>query len=818
MNRYYILFATALLIIVSPFYSATAQNTIKKVTISVNDALTGRPVEGAEITFRTLLAKSTKKTNSEGKAFFEMMLITESLTLNYTVTCPQGIQNYKSYSGSITLISSKDTYEYTAQVQPTARNIAIRISDDKRQPLAHVRVKLKDDSGKETESTSDAGGIAMFSPVPGVSYKNAWLALSKEGFKDYTVPVLIDDQTSQISVIASFETNTPLVEADLDQGKQKTDMLGPTGNLVTSNMPPGFTPSVKPEVTWGPYTPACDANPLAAVPQYTPLAVEDDKSLLDHIGSECLGAAGEAVDALADLTENIVSFSIKLKAAWNQASPNTGQKQTSQAATLPDSLKLRSADAWKAIVAFKESAYKTRELFEKMNKIAAGPQLYVIECIWDGFKNYLVPDPLMKMKKATEAFYKAKSGTKEKLDAMAKKEASNEPLTLADLDLYTNWIEITENVEKTCSNLNLIYTYLSDPVTILPYEMQLTLSMSTAEKMLGTVMSDCQIRELDKEIKHGITAGQSLLMAARKHKAQMQKGKLASQALINDYVIKNKKTECQGWQNFFTNDIRITELPNKEYKQWVIYNNAEIADIAKIARYEEILNKFGALCGQIQPLAAALNERVKKYEDIYTKGLIAADSCKLDEARTRIAELKSLENSACGHFFPRPFGIAKSEELELRIKSYVKSGKCKETGVDTRFAGNWYYAPDGITITISGSQQNPALTWKQDQKARAQPGMWKIIDPRTFSDIKIDGNKIIGKFKSDPEYIEYYPGVDSAFRMKRGDFTGIFELEYHQTSYGPDDERIYLYGNFNYDSGIFEGSISTYNFYRVKKW
>jgi hypothetical protein len=55
------------------------------------------------VTFKALLGKSVRKTNSEGKALFDMMLITETLNLNYTVNCPSGARSYKPWSGSITL-------------------------------------------------------------------------------------------------------------------------------------------------------------------------------------------------------------------------------------------------------------------------------------------------------------------------------------------------------------------------------------------------------------------------------------------------------------------------------------------------------------------------------------------------------------------------------------------------------------------------------------------------------------------------------------------------------------------------------------------
>jgi len=659
-----------------------AQQPWKKVTITVADAVSGKPVEGAEVMFKTLFIKTRKQTNSEGKTFFDMLLTTESLNMNYTVTCPAGVKTYKVYSGTISLVRSKDAYEFSAPVQPNSRLVSFRISDDKRQPMSDATVTLNDDNGHEAKAKTDASGTANFDIPPDAQYKNPMITVAKEGFKNYSVPVEINNQTSQVSVVAPLAANTIVVGSEPEKPKEKPELPGPTGNVSISSMPPGYLPAPRnPVPLWGPYTPACDANPLAIVPVYISLAVEDEKTLLDNISSSCIGAAGDAVDALVELTENIGNESTKLSAVWNQAFQIRDAGKIDQVAQNIDKLtndtkKIVTEDYAKTKKSVDDAVEKTQKLYGKLKALAAGPEMYALNCIWDGFKDYAVPEPLLKLKSSTAAFGKAQTAMQEKLEAIKKRIESGAPLAYSDKELFTNWKDVTENIEKTSSGLNLVYSYISDPVKILPYETQVNLAISTAETKIGTLMTDCQIREVDRQIRQGTAAGQALLTAARKRAAQMKKGESKWREIINDYVFKNFAPENRGWEHFQPNDYRLLMLPQSDYNTFVKYHNEAIYADKEAIRLEEPLKKLGALCAKIQPMAATLNERVNKYELLYTKGLIALDGCKLEEAREYAKQLLSLENSECGHFFPKPFGKTKSEELSEKIFDSKKSGKC----------------------------------------------------------------------------------------------------------------------------------------------
>ncbi len=817
MLRKYSSVLICILIGLMPITEMAAQSVVKKVTIIITDAATGKPVEGAEIAFKALIGKYKKTTNAEGKALFDMFLITKSQDMNYTVKYPNTSKTYKAYTGKISLIEGKDTYEYTTSIQPDVRKISFKISDEKQKPLAEATVILKDNTGNQITSKSDANGIAYFDISPTAQYKNASLSITKLGLNNYIIPVDINDQTSQVAVITPQLTpQTIIVDGGFTEPpKGKPDLLGTTNNVSFSSMPPGYTPTLKnPKPIWGPYTPDCDANPLASVPTFSSFFVESEKTLLDNITNSCLGAASDAVTALVDLTENVVSMGSKLNAVWSQSFQNIDLKKMAPGVdkAVNETKKIVEEEKEKTKKAMTEAVEKTKDMLDKMKELAAGPEMYAITCMWDGIKDYAIPEPLTKLKKSTEAFTKAKTAMQEKLEAIKARLASGEAPKFADKELFTNWKDVTENVEKTTSGLNLIVAYLSEPKKLLPYETQVNLAITAAEKLSNTLLTDCQIREADRQIKQGTNAGQAALAAARKYAAQQKKGESKWRQIVNDYVTKNFKQEDRGWEYYGENDFRRTMLPEGAYGSWVNYHNEAIRADNEAIKLEGLLNKLEGQCKKIQSMAGILNDRIKKYEAMYTKGLIALEGCKLDEARDCIKQMQSLEKSECGHFYPKPYDKTHSEELEAKIKVAVEKGKCKETSGGSLITGVWYRCEGGYTITIGGS----SLTWEQDLKFWEKPNNWRVKDPRIFSNVVVNGNKISGRWESNPEYEEYLPG--SELGKKKAKISGTFEFNISQTTYGPIDERIVLEGMTVYDSDYCKNCKETWCFIRVKKW
>jgi hypothetical protein len=177
----------------------------------------------------------------------------------------------------------------------------------------------------------------------------------------------------------------------------------------------------------------------------------------------------------------------------------------------------------------------------------------------------------------------------------------------------------------------------------------------------------------------------------------MKKGETKWRQTISDYVTANFTLENRGWEYYTSNDPRLLMLPQGAYGSWVNYHNDAIRGERESAKLKGMLNRLAELCTRIQPLAATLNERVNKYEGLYTKGIIALENCKLEEATAFAKQLQSLETGECGHFFPRPYGKTKSVDLQEKINKIKATGKCgTKKGVYTLasvvpFQGNDYY-------------------------------------------------------------------------------------------------------------------------------
>jgi len=673
--------------------SLKAQGIKKKITITAVDAVTGKPVEGAEVTFKALLGKLVKKTDRDGKAVFDAYMLTKTMNWNYTVKYPNSDKTYKAYAGTVAMVDTKDNYEDRASLQPDLRRISFKVADARRQPLQNATVKLKDDKGNELTSQTDANGVASFDVAPSSNYTNATLAVVKEGFNEYTVPVSVDAQTSQVAVVAPLTEKQVMI---VDNGtsnpttnntpKPKNDMLGPTDNTIQTSLPPGYFS--KPQfsvLSWGPYDPECDANPLASVPTFTPLSVEDEKTLLDNLASSCLGSADDAVNALVEATENIVNVSTRLQAAWSRWSDVVANNNASQIVqvsekAMGDTKKIVEEEKDKTKKAITDAIDKTKELLSNIKSLGEGPEVFVLSCMWDGIKDYAIPDDITKVKKSAESFGKLKKGLQDKMDSIAKLVASDKAFSVSDKsdkNLFTDWGDIIGNVQKTAGGLNIILSWLKDPRKILPYETQVNLAISSAESMMATLMTDCQTRECDRQIKQGVAAAQAALTAARKLYAQKTKGESKWRSTINDFVSKNYDASDRGWEYMAPDDYRLNAI-RPQWETWARYHNEAIDADKQVKKFEGLLNKLADLCNKLQPIAATLNERVSKYGHLYVQGLTDVENCKLDEAEKVLRQMQTLEQSDCGHFFPRPFGKAQSEELSAKIQQAKQSGKCKE--------------------------------------------------------------------------------------------------------------------------------------------
>jgi hypothetical protein len=380
--------------------------------------------------------------------------------------------------------------------------------------------------------------------------------------------------------------------------------------------------------------------------------VSKEKGAIDNVINSCLGAVGDAVDAIADLLMNLETLYSKINSINNDVKkqkiidPKVKQKEQAE---LNRKIKESTIEAYK----------KTTEIFDKMQELMTGPQMYAVKCIWDGAKDYALSsnEDMQNIKKGADEFDKAKESLnkkKEELNRLASSDEKEIVIKLKQANIAANWVDIISGVHSTFSAVNVLYSYFSNPVKMLPFEYQMDYALNKIDGMMSTLLTDCKIRECDILLQDGISAGQQSLTAARKHYAQLRR--------------EQNEFRSQNTTGLATHNFR--DFPR------------EIEKAKKIS--EEIERKLillGNYCSKLEPIAKTLNERVSKYELLYGKGLDLVDNCKLKEAEEIVRELQIIENSDCGHFFPKPYNRTKSNELNDKVAQAKQDKNC----IDDRY-------------------------------------------------------------------------------------------------------------------------------------
>jgi len=572
--------------------------------------------------------------------------------------------------------------------QTETRKFSILITNEQKQPVANADVELVDNFGKVLKSKTNNEGIASFDIGPVENYSGGRARITR-GTNRFDSPVFINNRLKLLTIEMPDDM---VIITDGWDDKEIFDLKEPTvNNEVSTDKSIYAQVKFSESIPFGPYTAICEVNPLATVPTYEGGSVESEKTLLDAISGSCLGAADEAVNSLVDLTYSTVGIKNKLQAIYVEemmkGKLRSGQKSAEN---------LVKEDGPKIKAAIADAIEKTKGLYEVMEKIAAGPELYVVTCVWDGIVKYFVPEGILKVKKAAESFGKAKVAMSDKIAALKDRYAKYDSLQLKDKDLLTNWSDVTENIEKTFEGLNILLGYAKNPrKAFTSYESQAQHALSSVESMMNKVTDDCKIIDLDKKVKEGIEAGQAALTSKRKFAAQMAK---------EEGNWKRKINEISGttpWYPFGQEDVvwpadAMAPLASIEsqWRQLVPYHNERVNAQKDVARITSLLSKLAEMCRNTQSAAEIINQKIERYEQLYVKGCETADKCDFSNAYIVVSQLQEQERSACGHFYPRPFGFIKSENLKNRIernKQGCKTGDPEDAPVDPSWVSTVLY-------------------------------------------------------------------------------------------------------------------------------
>lgn len=631
----------------------------------------------------------------------------------------------------IVCISFANTIALQAQ---DTRPITIKVVDERGQPLTKTSVQLIDNSGSRfIQSVTDSKGIATFHIDPRISYTGGQIIISKNKSDNVVIPVNINYRTKQLNV--EYPDNNAIMDNDLNIPPTvmaiPTDNVTQTTNRAIANMP--HLPAA--DVKWGPYQCGCDDNPLSHVPFYTPLSVEDEASLATAIGNSCIGAAAEAVNALAEATESLISIGIRIKAVCSMQSQSPIQ-------TIKDGLNpITETEMQKANKAIGESYEKASALYSKIEKFAEGPGMYTIKCIFEGSKKFAIPGPLLSLKKANDSYNTGKKKFNDKLSAIKSRMASGKPVSKADLDLFGNWADVTDNFGETITGISSFLSFIKDPAAYLPFQTQANNAITTAQRMMKPLLTNCEARDCDLVLKEGLLAGMTALTASRKSIAQNLKGQSFMRDRINSIVAKNYKQEARGWEYkdpkdiFFLND----DIKN-EYRKFIDFGLAAKRAERDTATLTPTVIKLGSLCAQLKSTTEILNQRVAKYDALYDEAVKAANDCDFGKAESLKMQMQQIENSSCNDFFPKPYGYSKSQELNGKIQTAKDSKKCKKDE-DTDWTGTWTgtSAWGVVTISISGSGNGiSAATVHKKNNGFTDNGNW--------SGCKLEGSSLTCKW------------------------------------------------------------------------
>jgi|GEM_PF-3745096 len=610
--------------------------------------------------------------------------------------------------------------------------ITIKVVDKERKPITDAKITLMDsDLENAVEARSDANGMVTFNNISLAKYKNgATLHVEKE-YANVSFGISLENSTTPVTIVAPIVMNISKDDKQVifDWGNdpkkdvpQKKELLGPTENVNVLKKPP-----LTNTIVWGPYSPSCDFNPILAVPEFSSIAVVGEKTLSDAISSSCFGAAEEAVNSLVAVTEHAISISSQVKFAWNQIYQQRDPKALATMQKLEDDV---NANTKKLM----EDAFeKTSALLENVKKLTVGPELYVVSCLWDGMKQYAIPESIAKLKTATGAIGKAKQALQEKVSAIRNRIASGKRPEWADKDLFTNWEDVTKNLDKSTDGLSMLLAYVSDPKTILPNEQQADLAISAAEAMLGSLIGNCQIREVERQISVATSAAQEALTATRLFAAQNKKEESKWRKLINDFVSKNYPPADRGWEHMDPSDPRLNAISDK-WGTWAKYHNTAINEDRHAKAIEQKLVKISDLCSKLQSASITINDRVEKFRLRWMDGLKYINECKVKEAEGIVRELSNLENSACQHFFPKALDKTLGEDLAERI---IKAkAKCNEPPVK----GNW------TLVSVTVNPPDPDKVWGDKP--------WTYSAQSTSASLRIyNGDKMEFQWTAPPQQI-----------------------------------------------------------------
>jgi len=630
-----------------------AQNPLKKISITVTDAVTGKPVENADVSFKGLIFRQKKKTGVDGKAVAEIYLASDYQKIDINVTDTAKGSGHKSYQTSVTLVKGQDIYDLAAQVKPAFKKITIAVVDDKNVPLSYAEVTIKGNPDQTVNAT--ANGTAIFVvPYPEPNTISS-LIIKKEGYEDFKTNVDLSSQNPDAPVLTALKKGSSS-SSSYDVAKPPT-MLDPTSNVNTGIMDSKNSNETGETTTTLPFTPACNKDPLSTVPSYNSFFVENGKTASDYITQSCLGFTWDAVNTLTDLVVD------------------------------PPKFNLSDTTRWKEMGTAKDIFDKLKAFYDKVNKIPKDPIDYTVQCIYGGLEKYVIAgapellQPIKNIETSIDDYKQAKKDINDKFDAIQKKIDKNEQVDyleeLKSMDKFQGIKKMTNAYTSLKSTHTLMSTLLYEPEKLLPYEQQAANMISRLKIKMDNITSNCQLAEANSLLQEATQAGQLALAGARKAQAQAQKQTSKLNDEIN-VIMANRHPGFGNWQDKGAayGEIGLPDDIKGQYREWVAATNKLNEQKLHTTSLTNQLQTLTDECGHLEQVANAMNKLVGKYNDTYSEAMRMVSNCKLDDAEKKITDLQFIETADCGKLLNKSGTEPLSKRLSKLISDIKKADAC----------------------------------------------------------------------------------------------------------------------------------------------
>jgi hypothetical protein len=748
---------------------AVAQNPIKKITITVTDVLTGKPVENADVSFKGLIFKQKKKTGADGKAVAEIYLASDAQKIDINIIDTVPGAGHKAHQTSVTLMKGQDVYDLSAQLKPAFKKISITVVDEKNQPVSYAAVTIKGNPDQTINAT--ANGTAIFIvPYPEPNTVTS-LTIKREGYEDFKTNIDAYSQNSEVPLVTALKKSSSNVSSSYDVAKPPA-MLDPTSNVNTGIMDSRNSNEKGETTTTLPFTPICNNDPLSVVPSFNSYFVEDEKTVSAYIAQSCLGFTWDAVNSLTEFVFN------------------------------PPEFNLNDTNRLKNLKASKDVFDKLKAFYDRVNKIPKDPIDFTVTCAYGGLEKYAIASapellqPAKNVKTSYDDYQQSKKDITDKLNAIQGKIDKNEEVNylaeLKSINVMQAFTKMKNLYGTLTSTYSLLSTLLLDSEKLLPYDQQASNLLARLKAKMDNIQSNCQLAEANQLIQQAILAAQLGLGGARKSQAQAQKKVLRLNDEIN--VIMQKYPSIKNWQTT-GESYGVEGLPDEvkgQYKEWAAANKQLYEQTLRTTTLTSQLQTIVAECSHLEQVAGALNKIAGRYNETYSEGMQKISNCKLDEAESKVTELLMIETADCGKLLNKSGSEPLSKRLNKLISDIKSTNACEskeqknpkeiDAGVFIVTSKDWLSTGvavqkgDGVRVVAEGE-----FVSQSDPKFKFGPGgggywVWWVLKTKVGKQMQDVGTKGSMYIQEDGSLELGAPRVGRFFESDAMDLGGFFRV------------------------------------------